>query len=213
MRPGSNEDAPVGWMVFGTAGEIRLEDLQPEDVRLEDISRGLSRIQRYAGQTREAVSVAWHSIAVARLCRPAGHAAELAGLFHDAGETFVGDWLGTLVTLAGPELQALRKHTQDCCYAAAGVDTTDAGTLKTVKTADRLMLRYEMTAAWGYGRAAIWQTDLGAEERASIMELLGQDLENAIGNPDKTNKLWMQTMRKLLPPTTVLGRQLRKTEA
>lgn len=61
---------------------------RPEDVDIQDIAHALSRINRYTGHTRVAVSVAQHSVLCARLAH-----AEIAleALMHDAAEAYIGD--------------------------------------------------------------------------------------------------------------------------
>ena len=161
-KPQPGEDSR-GWMFFRHAGELFLPELEPSDVLFEDLVHGLGQINRYLGQTRSPVSVLWHSLAVARLCRKDGAQTELAGLFHDAGEAYVGDWITPLIEFAGLELRKVRRHVQKTCYEAAGA-TIDRETLESVKRADELALRYEMTAAWGYGRRASWHAAATREE-------------------------------------------------
>ena len=59
-----------------------------DQIDINDIARGLSRLPRFAGQTSEFYSVASHSLNVARIL-PDKH--KLQGLMHDAAEAFVGD--------------------------------------------------------------------------------------------------------------------------
>lgn len=68
----------------------------PEDVRLEDIAHALSNQCRYNGHTREFYSVAEHSVRVAS-CLPTE--LRLAGLMHDAAETYLGDIIRPLKPL------------------------------------------------------------------------------------------------------------------
>jgi len=58
-------------------------------ITLEDLALALSRQARFLGRTPVALSVAQHSIEVARWSPP-GLAAW--GLLHDAAEAFLGDW-------------------------------------------------------------------------------------------------------------------------
>ena len=60
---------PNGWMIFQHAGPIELTKLRVEDVDIRDIAHGLNGINRFVGQTRYPISVLWHSLIVAELCR------------------------------------------------------------------------------------------------------------------------------------------------
>ena len=72
---------------------FNLVDPSPADVRIEDIARSLSRIPRFNGHTREAYSVAQHSVFVESIVaqRGIGPLGRLAALLHDAAEAYVGD--------------------------------------------------------------------------------------------------------------------------
>jgi hypothetical protein len=64
---------------------------KPEDIFMEDIAHHLALMNRYAGASPQPISVAEHSVRVAR--RLAGHPIEyqLAGLLHDSEEAYFLD--------------------------------------------------------------------------------------------------------------------------
>lgn len=68
-------------------------NLQPEDVRVEDIAHALSHQCRFSGHTRRFYSVAEHSVRVCHLLRLEGHPerVQLQGLLHDAAEAYLLD--------------------------------------------------------------------------------------------------------------------------
>lgn len=78
--------APVLSTVDGTV--LDLQRLKPEDIRLEVIAHNLSCLVRWAGQTTQPLTVAEHSVHMARAAKPC-HAAE--ALLHDAAEGYCGD--------------------------------------------------------------------------------------------------------------------------
>lgn len=81
------------WLLTASGHRFPLLDPTPDDVRLEDIAHSLSFINRYAGHTLRPYTVAEHSILVSLILREQGHpaATQLAGLFHDAAEAYIGD--------------------------------------------------------------------------------------------------------------------------
>ncbi|THE64772.1 HD domain-containing protein [Salinadaptatus halalkaliphilus] len=66
-------------------------DPAPRDVRLEDIAAGLAHTCRFGGHCTQFYSVAHHSIHVSRELPADAPRLQLLGLFHDAGEAYVGD--------------------------------------------------------------------------------------------------------------------------
>lgn len=67
---------------------VDLYDPQPDQIALEDIVQGLSQICRFGGQTSRFLSVAYHSVMVARHVEPD---VAFAGLMHDASEAYLVD--------------------------------------------------------------------------------------------------------------------------
>jgi hypothetical protein len=65
--------------VIDTASGARLDldNPRPEDIRIEDVAGGLSKVCRFGAQAREYYSVAQHALLVQRLVVEAGHS-ELA---------------------------------------------------------------------------------------------------------------------------------------
>lgn len=82
--------SPLAWT---GSGFINCRDPKPEEIRLEDIARGLSLEARWKPAAERFYSVARHSVMVAELVREAGGglAAQRFGLLHDAPEAYIGD--------------------------------------------------------------------------------------------------------------------------
>jgi uncharacterized protein len=72
---------------------INLADPQPDQIDIDDIAVGLSRIARFNGQTSVFYSVAQHSLLCAELAAQdkASPALQLCALIHDAHEAYWGD--------------------------------------------------------------------------------------------------------------------------
>lgn len=69
---------------------VDLEDIPNADIRLIDISFGLSNITRWAGQLG-GFTVAEHSALVAHMLRHRGTPLRFLGLIHDATESYLGE--------------------------------------------------------------------------------------------------------------------------
>ena len=90
MNPG----APVEPHFIDTASGVRLDldDPRPENIRIEDVAGGLSKVCRFAAQAREYYSVAQHALLVRRLVVESGHSElALAALHHDSHEAYLCD--------------------------------------------------------------------------------------------------------------------------
>jgi 5'-deoxynucleotidase YfbR-like HD superfamily hydrolase len=80
--------------VIDTASGKRLDldNPHPEDIRIEDVAGGLSKVCRFGAQTLEYYSVAQHALLVQRLVVEAGYPqAARAALHHDSHEAYVCD--------------------------------------------------------------------------------------------------------------------------
>jgi 5'-deoxynucleotidase YfbR-like HD superfamily hydrolase len=154
---------PAG-MASGRTVELMAPDWR--EIDLDDVALGLSRIRRWAGQTRRPISDAEHSLLVGRLV-PLRY--RLAADLHDAHEAIVGDlttpFARALAALAGSRVAwaiAALKWRLDVAIARAvierfaparpgGFETfeLEAQTLAsemrstTVREADALAARYE----------------------------------------------------------------------
>ena len=90
MKPGD----PTKRYVIDTASGVRLnlDDPRPEDIRIEDVAGGLSKVCRFGPQPLEYYSVAQHALLVQRLVVEAGHAElALVALHHDSHEAYLCD--------------------------------------------------------------------------------------------------------------------------
>jgi HD domain len=86
-----------------SGGWLDLADPQREVISHRDIAVGLSRVCRFAGQSRWFYSVAEHSVLVARLAKALADDArdqlQSAALIHDASEAYMGDNTAPLKTV------------------------------------------------------------------------------------------------------------------
>ena len=181
-RTPTTQENRTGWMLFHHTGVLNLERLTAAQVDIRDIVHGLGHINRFNGQTNKPISVLWHSLMVHALCESAGPKTALEALFHDAGETYVGDWIKPLSGLFGTGLTDLRRHVQQRCFEAVGIpDATEAHS-PSVRIADKLIVRYEIQAQFGYNRFCTWYTPLTDQEKTRVEDSL-EESRNAWRRP------------------------------
>lgn len=77
-----------GWIQTLSGGRFYPADPRPEEMFIEDIAGALGKLCRYGGHCLRFLSVAEHSVHVARKAHPA---IRRAALMHDAGEAFLVD--------------------------------------------------------------------------------------------------------------------------
>ena len=206
------ENDPKGWMIFQHAGPIELSKLRVEDIDIHDIAHGLNWINRFIGQTRYPLSVLWHSLVVTELCRNEACEVQLEALFHDAGETYVGDWIRPLATVMEPKLTDLRKRIQTTCYHAAGLKKAPGDDAPAMAEADKLMQRFELQSSWGFDRQVAWQTPINAAERAraeAAIERVGQPAQHTYQQQLMITR-FLQEADRLLGPTAALRSSIEK---
>lgn len=83
-----------GRITTATDRDFWIIGAKPEDILIEDIAIALSRLPRWLGTTRLPISVADHSIRVAKVVQswcPNEYALIEAALMHDAAEAYIGD--------------------------------------------------------------------------------------------------------------------------
>ena len=203
-----------GWMCFMHSGPLDAANLTPAQVNIHDIVHGLGALNRFNGQTRTPLSVLWHSLMVAALCRRESKDVQLEALFHDAGETYIGDWIRPLEHMASWQLEELRHRVQQTCFAAAGLPPTQrlsasmsglaASTrlVPEVHRANDVMDRYELQSEWGYGRTVTWCKPASDAELAEVGEAL-----TIVGAPPVTSREQREAGLRFLRETTRLARQ------
>jgi uncharacterized protein len=79
------------WMQTFTGRRFWPLDPRAKDVCIEDIAHALSLVNRFGGHSREAYSVAQHSVHVATLVERTHPKLALHALLHDASEAYLGD--------------------------------------------------------------------------------------------------------------------------
>ncbi|MFA6168376.1 MAG: hypothetical protein WC700_17265 [Gemmatimonadaceae bacterium] len=83
------------WFQTHTGVQFWPMDPRADEVRIDDIARGLAMQCRFNGHVKEFYSIAEHSVRVSHVVPPE-HA--LWGLLHDAAEAYIGDMVRPLKT-------------------------------------------------------------------------------------------------------------------
>jgi hypothetical protein len=131
----------------------------PADVRLLDIAAGLAHTCRFGGHCREFYSVALHSLHVSREL-PDDPRLQLLGLFHDAGEAYVGDVPRPLKT-EQEDFERIEAEILDAVWDSFGVESPTEAEWSQVMAADDRLLAYEANNILEDGNWAEQSPDLG----------------------------------------------------
>lgn len=129
-----------------TGKDIDPFDLQPDDISIIDIAHALSCVNRFGGHAIRPISVAQHSVEVARLCSPEN---QLQGLLHDASEAYLGDvtrWLKRSEVFS--MYRTLEAYVQAVIFKRYGCPLEMN---QEVVDVDNLMVRFEGWKAYGNG--------------------------------------------------------------
>lgn len=102
------------WMETYTGRKLWIQNPDPRDIRITDISHALSQICRFNGHTNQFYSVAQHCVYVSELLERAGYdvKTQMWGLFHDAAEAYLGDIIKPLKPML-VEFDALEENFLD----------------------------------------------------------------------------------------------------
>ena len=115
------------WQQTASGQAFFLGDPQASEVNLSDVATALSKQCRYNGHTKLAVfySVAQHAATIAKSLKDDGHPLmyQLAGLHHDSGEGYMGDFVSQVKWLV-PEIRALEDRVDHAVHTAFGVEWT-----------------------------------------------------------------------------------------
>jgi hypothetical protein len=114
----------------------------PGDIRLPDIAAGLAHSCRFGGQCKAFYSVAHHSLHVSREFSGEQPRLQLIGLFHDAGEAYIGD-VPRPLKVEHDAFRRVEGEILDAVWASFGIDPPTADEWERVMAADDRLLAYE----------------------------------------------------------------------
>ena len=180
-------DAPArAWQRMLSGKRLDLLNPQPDDIAIEDIAQGLSRVARWNGQTRgdHAFTVAQHVLVVEDIACALNpdwsKHWRLAALLHDAAEYVIGDLISPFKTAIGLDYKALELRLLSAIYARFGVpQPLPADVARAIKQADRIAALFEATRLAGFSleEAEIYfshDEDLPEALRSQLMRIEAQ---------------------------------------
>jgi hypothetical protein len=113
-------------------------DPQPEEVDIQDIAHSLAFQCRFNGHCSSFFSIAQHSVFVSKIVPPEQ---ALAGLLHDAAETYTGDIVTPLKRFLPPQFKEIENEIEKAIFSHFEIKNIDK---ITIKKADRIALFTEM---------------------------------------------------------------------
>ena len=138
---------------IGTVSGRKIDFLNPDpnEICIEDIACGLSKMPRFCGQLEEPYSVAQHCVECSYLSTE-----PLKTLLHDGSEAFTGDCPSPLKELLGDVWKSIENRIQQAIYDRFGIN--DHSKSEELKSIDQRMMFTERRdfqprhAAWEWRR-------------------------------------------------------------
>jgi hypothetical protein len=129
-----HRDRRGDWMPLFSGRRFWPQDPRPGDIDIVDIAHALARINRFNGHTLETYSVAQHCVLVSQNV-PLG--LRLFALFHDAGESYLGDLITPVKRLFRAFYDPVEQKVMDAVAAKFGftMTTTEKALVKRADTA------------------------------------------------------------------------------
>lgn len=151
-----------------TGGQFDVLNPDPADVDLRDVAAGLAHTCRFGGHCRYFYSVAQHSIHVSHELSDDPRL-QLFGLFHDAGEAYIGD-VPRPIKARIDEFERIEAGILDAVWMAFDVEPPTQEEWERVMAADDRLLAYEASALLEDGNWAGESVDLGYDLQADSIE-------------------------------------------
>jgi len=148
------------WQRMLSGKKLDLMNPNPDDVKLEDIAHGLSRVARWNGQTSGdyAFSVAQHSVLVEGICRQLDPSISnetcLLALLHDASEFVIGDMISPFKNVLGDGYRIFEDNLQEVIQGSFGLPEKISPELKKfIKKGDIISAYLEAVQIAGFSEA------------------------------------------------------------
>lgn len=161
----------VGVVETYSGGQFDLFDPDPDDVRLVDIAAGLAHTCRFGGHCRQFYSVAHHSLHVSRELSSDTPRLQLIGLFHDAGEAYIGD-VPRPLKAKYEMFDRIEERVLRAIWRAIDIEQPTADEWESVMAADDRLLAYEANNALEGGEWADSVPDLGYSLQSTSIQTM-----------------------------------------
>jgi len=192
------EDSKIPYVSFFKSRQrVDLENLQPEQVRIEDIAHDLSIIPRFAGGTARPYSVAEHSLMVMEMvgAQNADPETMLQALMHDATEYIIGDIPAPVKALI-PEIRDWEQQVLWPVICEAFDIQTEISPI--VKTADWVALYVEAHSLYVTDVLEEWECyDKYMPMAEAWMEAHGEIAADNMPHPALIEKVFIDTFETL----------------
>ena len=159
------------WAQVYTGEKFWPLDPKPEEVDIKDIAHSLAFQCRFNGHTNTFYSIAQHSVLVSKIVPPEQ---ALAGLFHDASETYTGDVISPLKKFLPPEFKEIEKIIEKAIFEHFGIANVNHSE---IKKADKISLFTEMRDLMEKPPAKWEDEDLFEPHPEKIISLNPEDAE------------------------------------
>ena len=152
-----SDDLPRAWQRMLSGRRLDLLNPSPDDIEIEDIAQGLSRVARWNGQTsgEHAFSVAQHVLVVERIAADLNPDWPkkwlLATLLHDAAEYVVGDLISPFKNAVGWNYRSFENRLMEAIHLRFNLPPRLPDEIQaSIKEADRIAAFFEATVLAGF---------------------------------------------------------------
>jgi uncharacterized protein len=169
------------WAQTYTGKQFWPLDPKVEEINIEDIAHSLANQCRFNGHSLQFYSVAQHCVLVSKIVKSNQ---SLAGLFHDASETYTGDIVSPLKRFLPKEFKEIETKIEEIIFQKFGITNVDH---KAIKEADKIALVTEMRDVMGAPPKKWNEADLFTPHPEKIIAL----------EPKKAKQLFLERYREL----------------
>jgi uncharacterized protein len=185
VKPGSAKPLRA-WQRMLSGRRLDLLNPRPQDIEIEDIAHGLSRVARWNGQTlgEYPFTVAQHSLLVDDILYDMENKLErrwhLACLLHDAAEYVIGDMISPFKNALHLSYRDFEDRLQRAIHRRFGLPETVPEEIRSlIKQADKTAAYFEATQLAGFKTAEAGKFFGGTPKKKIILQIEKPDIIKA----------------------------------